>query len=208
MPKCEICDDTGGYCRDGGSFKRCDCGAEPQEVPEGCHPFTVDADSPAADEMRRRIWRSTAPGPSLDRLPRNILSQITQMLCDCRARFVLCWEENGLHTIHGNDGMAFTGPEGSQPPEYVRANTLERAAYNLRRALFEFGDMKISSIPPTKEEDTLEAALMDERCSREFARVRNHESEIFLHIEKTLELHRDVVRLREAKVGADEASDS
>jgi hypothetical protein len=204
MPKCEICGDT-GYYRFGRSYKRCDCGVEPKKIPDGCHAFTVDADSPAALEMSKRVWRSAPPGYVSDRLPAQVAQKVAKLLGDCGARFVLCWEEGGnLHTIHGHDGTVFTGPCGGSSPQYDAAATLRRVAFNLRRALFEFGDMKLTSMPDM-DEDTLEAAQADEACSRSFKSASNLEQEMFPHIMALLEWHEKAVRLRDTKTAIDES---
>jgi hypothetical protein len=206
MPKCEICDDT-GYYRLGRSYKKCDCGAEPKRIPEGCHAFTVEDGSPAALEMMNRVWHSEPPGHAIDRLPAGVADQVAKLLGGCGARFVLCWEEGGnLHTIQGHDGMVFTGSSGSHPPQYEIPTTLRRAAFNLRRALFEFGDLKVTSIPGM-DEDTIEAAKADEECSRHFQSAGNLEREMFPHIMELLELHAKSVRLRETKAKMDEEKD-
>jgi len=63
--KCKKCNDTGLY-RAGASYRHCDCGAKPKKVPDGCYAFTVEANSPAAEELRKRAWVSSPPGPAMD----------------------------------------------------------------------------------------------------------------------------------------------
>jgi hypothetical protein len=111
---CTICKGT-GYYRMGRSYKRCDCGAGPKKIPDGCHAFTIDVDSKAGKAaLERAAERDRTDGA----IPAHVIDKVSLILGQFRVPFVLTWLDRGeLQTLHGLGPHVVAGPRSQAKTE-------------------------------------------------------------------------------------------
>ena len=104
---CDVCKNT-GWVRMGRSYKRCGCGTEPQPIPKGCHPFTIDVDSKAG---KAALERAAEKDRAERAIPAHVIDKVAAILGQFQVPFVLTWlDRDELQTLHGLGPHVVAGP--------------------------------------------------------------------------------------------------